>query len=258
MRNNYHTHTNRCLHAYGTDEEYILRACEGGMTELGFSDHGPFPDKDYGLRMQYGQLDEYISSLDRLKEKYKDRLNILKGLEIEYYPAYNDYYRVLLDEKRLDYLALGAHSFIDRNGEFKNIFFADDTDTVLDYAKNVCQAIETGFFRFVAHPDIFFLNDLPVDDNIERACAMMTDCAAEHDMILEYNANGYRRARRMYRDGFRYPYPHEAFWRAAAEKNIRAIIGSDCHAPDQVCDESFIYAEKKALQLGLRLCDCIF
>ena len=228
------------------------------MTELGFSDHGPFPDKDYGLRMLYDELDEYIASLDRLREKYIDRIKIFKGLEIEYYPACCGYYRTLLEEKKLDYLALGAHTFFDRNGSFRNIFFAESTDDVYDYAQNVCQAIESGFFRFVAHPDIFFINYLPVDDNIIKACSMISDYAAEHDMILEYNANGYRRARRMYHDGFRYPYPHEMFWRMAAEKNIRVIIGSDCHSPDQVCDESFIFAEKKALQLGLRLCDSIF
>ncbi len=40
---NYHTHTYLCGHAYGEIEEYIKNAIEGGITELGFSDHMPNP-----------------------------------------------------------------------------------------------------------------------------------------------------------------------------------------------------------------------
>ena len=228
------------------------------MTELGFSDHGPFPDIDPGHRMQFGQLDEYIASLDILKKKYSDRIRIFKGLEIEYLPSYNEYYKTLLSEKALDYLALGEHLYLSRSGEIKNIVFAESADDITDYAGEVCRAIESGYFSFVAHPDIFFINDLPLDERIEAACRAIIDCAAEHDMILEYNANGFRRARQLYPDGFRYPYPHPMFWELAAKSGIRVIIGSDCHAPDLVYDASFRYAEKSASALGLMLCDSIF
>lgn len=36
MRTNYHTHTTRCLHATGSDEEFVLSAIKGGYQELGF------------------------------------------------------------------------------------------------------------------------------------------------------------------------------------------------------------------------------
>ena len=42
MKYNFHTHTYHCHHASGTPEEYVLRAIEGGVTEMGFSDHFPF------------------------------------------------------------------------------------------------------------------------------------------------------------------------------------------------------------------------
>ena len=31
MKYNYHTHTSRCFHARGTDEEYVLAAIEAGF-----------------------------------------------------------------------------------------------------------------------------------------------------------------------------------------------------------------------------------
>ena len=40
---NYHTHTWRCMHAEGTEREYVERAIEGGLKILGFSDHTPMP-----------------------------------------------------------------------------------------------------------------------------------------------------------------------------------------------------------------------
>lgn len=41
MLTNYHTHTTRCGHAEGTEEEYILTALRCGFKVLGFSDHAP-------------------------------------------------------------------------------------------------------------------------------------------------------------------------------------------------------------------------
>ena len=42
MLTNYHTHTTRCGHAEGTEEEYILTALRCGYKVLGFSDHTPW------------------------------------------------------------------------------------------------------------------------------------------------------------------------------------------------------------------------
>lgn len=36
MKTNYHTHTTRCHHATGSDEDYVLSAIKGGYQELGF------------------------------------------------------------------------------------------------------------------------------------------------------------------------------------------------------------------------------
>ena len=38
MKVNYHTHTSRCGHATGTDEQYVCAAIRQGFDELGFSD----------------------------------------------------------------------------------------------------------------------------------------------------------------------------------------------------------------------------
>ncbi len=50
MEKNYHTHTPRCGHAWGTEREYVHRALELGMKVLGFSDHTPQDFYDVGPR----------------------------------------------------------------------------------------------------------------------------------------------------------------------------------------------------------------
>lgn len=258
MNSNFHTHTKRCLHASGTEEDYVLAAINAGLSQLGFSDHAPFPDHDFGYRMAYAELDEYLAAIDGLKVKYGDRIQLFKGLEIEYFPEYDDYYRMLLEEKKLDYLALGEHFYRSADGGIKFISSASSTEDYLEYAENLCKGMETGFFRFAAHPDIMFLNDFAPDINAEKACDMITECAAGTQTILEYNANGYRRQRRPYPDGLRFPYPHPLFWEKAAKTDIRVIVGADAHNPEQVFDRVVQDALKTVSSMGLNLTNSIF
>ena len=70
-KNNYHTHTTRCYHASGEDEEYVKAAIKAGIKELGFSDHTPWHyDSSFKatMRMPESQLDDYLESIRYLKE----------------------------------------------------------------------------------------------------------------------------------------------------------------------------------------------
>lgn len=85
---NYHTHTTRCMHAIGSEEEYILAAISAGYTELGFSDHTPWHyESGYHatMRMDESQLEDYVHTLSVLRDKYKDKISIKIGLECEYF-----------------------------------------------------------------------------------------------------------------------------------------------------------------------------
>ena len=72
---NYHTHTYRCGHASGTDEEYVLAAIEAGFKVLGFSDHGPYSEYFHqNCHMHWEEIDDYISSVKSLKENVFKKL----------------------------------------------------------------------------------------------------------------------------------------------------------------------------------------
>ena len=91
MLHNYHTHTPRCNHAVGTEEEYVLAALDAGLKVLGFSDHTPwmFPGDYYShMRMYPDELDGYCHAVNQVKKQYAGQLQIHLGLEVEYYPAF--------------------------------------------------------------------------------------------------------------------------------------------------------------------------
>ena len=94
MRNNYHTHTYRCRHASGTERQYVMNAIKSGFSELGFSDHCPWPfDDDFEstCRMHPDEFPGYVKAVRKLGEKFADDIKIYCGLECEYYPAMLDW-----------------------------------------------------------------------------------------------------------------------------------------------------------------------
>ena len=66
---NFHTHTSRCHHAFGNDEEFVRTAIQNGFEVLGFSDHACWKyDSDFVAHMRM-KLDEF--------DDYKDKVNII-------------------------------------------------------------------------------------------------------------------------------------------------------------------------------------
>ena len=87
----FHVHTYRCKHASDEDDEaYVRAAVDLGAKRIVFTDHAPFPGNPFGHRMQYEELSEYISSLLILKDKYAAIIEIMVGLEIEYFPSFEE------------------------------------------------------------------------------------------------------------------------------------------------------------------------
>lgn len=253
MRTNFHTHTRRCGHAGGSEEDYVKSALANGLCVLGFSDHGPYPDADLGMRMPFGELREYLEAVDDVAQKYRGRITVRKGLEIEYLPEYRGYYEELLTRWGVEYLLMGEHFYVSLEGELVNIYNgAFSTEQFPAYARTIAEGMRTGLFKAVAHPDLYMLNPFAWDDNCKRAADLIIDTAAATGTILEYNANGFRRGLKTYPDGERYPYPHSTFWEMAARAPVRVIVGSDCHDPSSLWDASVELAYENLRNLGIR------
>lgn len=250
-RVNYHGHCEHCRHARGPARAYVEEAVRKGLVRLGFSDHMPWPDDRFGLRMPYAELEAYMEEIRQLKEEFADRLQILCGFEGEYVRKDRDYLERLLSHPGCEYLLLGQHFYETRQGELINVYDIRDTAQYEDYAENLVEAMKTGYFRYVAHPDLIFLNDLAMDSHCERACHIIIEGAARYGTALEYNANGFRRGLHSFVDGERYQYPLEKFWDQVRGAGVEVYVGSDCHEPAQVYDEIVELAYEKLRKKGI-------
>lgn len=250
-RVNYHTHCRRCRHARGEAREYVEEAVKSRVVRLGFSDHMPFYDDRFGLRMPYVELGEYQQEIAALSVEFRDKIDILCGFEGEYVRKDRDYYERLLSGGGCSYLILGQHFYETSQGELINVYQLRDTAGYEIYSANVVEAMRTGYFAYAAHPDLIFLNDSAWDVHCDRACDILIDGAVKYGFALEYNANGFRREKKRYPDGERYQYPHEKFWERVKGTGIAVYVGSDCHDPAQVYDDIVEAAYKRLDDMGI-------
>ncbi|MEI7667706.1 MAG: histidinol-phosphatase [Erysipelotrichaceae bacterium] len=248
MDYNYHTHTIRCGHAKGSDEQYILSAIEAGLKVLGFSDHIPYPLVSHPSdRMDYNRMDEYIKSIRLLQVKYQDQIEIKLGFEMEYFIEFKDYYTQV--RSQVDYLICGQHSKFCDSYEYSAYCNDDDLEV---YASQVVSAIESGLVSFIAHPDYFMLGRKVWNDSCDRAAHKIAHAAQTHHIPLEINLNGLRFGPKKTNVGLLYPYPCGPFWKIISEYHVDCILSFDAHYPQILLDKERIETVKEIL-VGLNL-----
>lgn len=240
---NYHTHTKRCGHAVGEDVEYVLGAIANGYKVLGFSDHVML--KGYsqpGIRGEYSQMDDYIKTINKLKKQFSDQIEIHIGFEAEYYPQLVDYYKELLKKKKVEYLILGQHCYINRYGEFQWYLAIDNKEYRIErYANDLIEGMSTGLFKYVAHPDYYVRLFTEYDPCIEKYARKICEAALKYDIPLEMNLAGIR-AWFLKENNFHYPNPY--FWKIAGEMGVKVVIGVDAHDPKDfaISDYKFVFS----------------
>lgn len=227
---NYHTHTSRCHHADGTDEEYILRAIRGGYSVLGFSDHTPWPYASGFIshsRMLPCQLEDYVCQLRMLRDKYKEQIDIKIGLECENYPEYIPWLKEQIEKYQLDYVLFGSHHY--PSEEVSGYFGQFCTDAVMlaKYEQSVIEGMQSGLYAYLAHPDLFMASYPKFDENCIEVSRHICQEANRLNMTIEYNLGCAAYCEKT--GEVLFPYPR--FWEIAAEEGCTAIIGIDAHNP---------------------------
>lgn len=249
MTANYHTHTTRCGHAFGSEEEYIQKAINEGLEILGFSDHTPYTfagSYKSSVKMDISEIGEYFETLLSLREKYKDYIDIRIGFETEYYPLLWD--RLIEEYKKypLDYIILANHCVGNESISCYNSFSATTDENILRaYVDQSIAAINTGRFTYIAHPDVIhFVGD---GDIYVKEMSRLISEANRLSIPLEINLCGIRYHRY---------YPNDIFWKTAADLGATAVFGCDAHSPEQVADKNELrLAEEYADRFGLHVLD---
>ncbi len=86
MKTCYHTHSD--FSDGKTSMENIVKAAvDNGFEIIGMTDHGPVPFPS-AWNMPYEKITSYLQEINRLKEKYQDKITLLKGLEVDFLPGF--------------------------------------------------------------------------------------------------------------------------------------------------------------------------
>lgn len=240
---NYHTHTFRCGHAEGNEREYVEQAVDKGLKILGFSDHTPYDffdaePRNRPMRMKPEELPQYAESLRALAREYEGRIRIFAGVEAEYYPKYFPRLLELLRANGIQYMILGQHYLGNEIGEAHWGRGTRDETILERYVSQCVEALGTGLFSYVAHPDLvrFTGDGAAYDAQMRRLCR----ACSESKTPLEINLLGLKSGKH---------YPNEHFWRIAGEEGNVAVLGCDAHRPEDVLERE---AEASALRLAER------
>jgi len=230
----YHLHTELCGHARGGLEDYVGRALELGLAEVGFCDHFPLLHlKDPTLSMTVEDLPRYLREVEELRGRFSGMLEIRVGIEVDYLPETLQQVSEMLEGLTLDYV-MGSVHFLDGWG-FDDPRYVDgyrgrDIRALWErYFQLLGDAAESGKFDVMAHPDYFrrhLHHTHPEPLTLEDYGPILfeaIDSMASYGVGVEVNTSGYRH-------GIGDCYPSLEVLRAFKDGGIETVtIGSDSH-----------------------------
>lgn len=256
---NFHTHTTRCMHAEGTEEEYVLEAIAAGFDLIGFADHTPWPyrsDFVSNMRMPISQAEDYFETIRALQKKYAGQIRVLLGLECEAFPEFYGWLEEIRRAGTVDYLILGNHYDTNDDGGF---YFGKcrRPEHVQRYVETTLGGMESGLFAYLAHPDLYLHSYPAFDETAEWAAHELCRAAKRLNMPLEYNLLGMHRNPGDHARGA-IGYTSDEFWNIAAQAGIRAIIGVDAHQPEAMnCAAEYLNVRRKLEGMGVEVLEVL-
>jgi len=246
MKVDLHNHTKLCNHAEGEMEEYVQKAIEIKTEYFGFSDHAPMEfDKRY--RMNIKDMNFYENEVKRLREKYKDKIEIFLGYEVDYIKGYIQE-RVL--KAKVDYL-IGSVHFIEGwcfdNPEFIGKYKNKDIDKIWqDYFDEIEKMAKSGLFQIAGHLDLIKIFNFKSKKDVRLIAKDAIKAIRRSNMSVELNSAGFRKP-------VKECYPGDKLLELIKENDITITFGSDAHKREQVGYKTK-ELENKAKEFGYDRC----
>lgn len=245
-----HIHSPYCPHgSKDALEDYVKRAIEIGLDEITFTEHLPLPENfkdpspENDSAMSIDQLHKYMEEVRNLKYKYKDKIKINLGVEVDYLEGYEEETRKLLDKYGMyfDDSILSVH-ILNFNGEyyvidyskeeFENIYnlMGGVSDVYYKYYKTLKKAVRTDLGEYnpkrIGHLNLVrkFNRVFPYnyDNNIVLEELLML--IKEKGYELDYNVSG------LLKEYCKEPYISGHLLELVKKYKIPVVFGSDAHS----------------------------
>ena len=238
-----HTHHDRCGHAVGTIQDYIEAAIKQGLNVIGIADHSPYfsceEDQPFPrITMAKSEFSIYVNEVLQLREKYKDKIEVLLGVEVDFFPEYVENYRLHFNNYPFDYIIGSVHHVdgvsIFKKGRWEGLSTQEKIQTKETYYHLIEQSAKSGMYQILGHIDAmkgFYpsFSDIPT-----QAVEHTIKVIAENDIVIEVNTSGKTKDVGGW-------YPSNDILELAKYYGVRITFGSDAHHPNRVGDEAVRY-----------------
>ncbi|MCM3338994.1 histidinol-phosphatase [Paenibacillus sp. MER TA 81-3] len=240
MKFDLHTHHFRCGHADGNIRDYIEAGIKHRLHVIGISDHTPYFGSDEeqpfpNIAMAKGELSNYVDEVLQLKQEYAGRIDVLLGIESDFFPEYAELYREVLSRYPFDYIIGSVHntsgvSIFNKN-RWKNLSTERKVAEKRVYYELIQDSARSGMFHILGHIDAMKGNypafsEIEAWDVIDDTLKVISECK----VAIEINTSG----KTKLSGGW---YPSDEILERALHFGVDVTFGSDAHIPSRVGDE---------------------
>lgn len=256
MLSNIHTHTT-FSDGKNTPEEVVLAAIERGFVSIGFSDHSFTGfDTSYCISDNEG----YISTINDLKEKYKNDIQIYLGIEEDAHaPLKHPHYDYVIGSSHYC-LIDGVYYPVDSSDGFSallKIFEADQNKMAQAYYESFTSYILKYKPDIVGHFDLItkydelnephFLSNKKYNEIAEGYLKKVVNCGSVFELNTGAISRGYRKT----------PYPANNLLRIIKENDAPVILSADSHDANSI-DGSFNESKAILRDIGFTHAVCLY
>lgn len=231
-------------------EDLICEAISRGLDTLCFTEH---MDKDYPIEGEFVlNFEAYREKYEEMRDKYKDKIRLLFGIEIGLQPHLAEYHTSYVNQHDFDYIIGSEHNPKNRDPYYPAFFEGrTEEEAYTEYFAETLENLKLFCdFDTLGHMDYIVRYGPNKNRNYTyRKYSEYIDPILEHiiahDIALEINAGGYR-------NGLGEPNPCKDIILRYKELGGSLItIGSDAHTTASLCYD-FPAIESLLIECGYR------
>lgn len=237
----YHVHTCFCDGKESPDS-MADAAFAAGYRILGFSAHAPVPLMSQG-NLAPESVTPYIHAVRAAADRYRDRMEILAGLEIEWVPDLGVPPAEGYDWASVDFRIGAVHFTKAPSGMLFTVdcpvaefergmltgYTGDGIRLFQDYYRSVAELVHSGGFEILGHLDLVKMHNRggrwfdESSPGYKAAWLEAVDSLTGTGIVAEVNTGGLARGKALE------PYPSLAILRELRARKVPIVIGADAH-----------------------------
>ncbi len=198
--------------------------------------------------MKKSEFQAYVEEVGRLKEKYKDRIHVLLGVESDFFAEHISHYEMQYKKYQFDYI-IGSVHFVDginifQRGRFDSLTDAERIQVKERYYEQIKASAQSGLFQILGHIDAMKGFYPPFSTLKTEMVDQTLKIIGEEQVAIEINTSGKTKDVGGW-------YPADDILERALFYEVPVTFGSDAHHPERIADD-FDVVRQKLKEIGYK------